>query len=294
MNSELRILFIGTPPFTIPVLESLLAASPHHEWKVVGILTQEDKKVGRKQDVASSPIKLFAQKHALPYLDPQSLRDPRVFADIQKLSPDIAVMTAYSKKIPRSILSLPKFQTIGIHPSLLPKYPGISPVQSAILAGEAETGITIFKLDEGFDSGPILHQETVTIEQNDTFQSLVRKQYLKASEVLPDVLTGYVSGTIKPVVQDTRQFIYTQKLTRDSGKIDWSKGDTYIERMIRAFYPWPGAWTLWKDKRLKIISAHLENDKLVPDMLQLEGSKALPFEAFIRGQRDFSVDALKN
>lgn len=215
-----------------------------------------------------------------------------IFAKIQKTSPaDVYLVAEFGQIIPPSILKIPRFGCLGIHPSLLPYYRGPTPVQAALLAGDRKTGITIIKMDEKIDHGPIIAQFKEKINQNDTAESLYQGLFSASGEVLVTILPAWVEGRITPRPQNHRLATYTSKLTRDDGQINWSQTDPQIERFIRAMTSWPGAFTNLKlkmknkksTKRLKILKAHLENKKLILDQVQLEGKKPVSWKQFQEG-----------
>ena len=204
-----------------------------------------------------------------------------------KEKPDVGVLASYGQILKKEILEKPKHGILNIHPSLLPKYRGPTPVPTAILNGEQETGVTIFKMDEKVDHGPILSQFKEEIRPNDTAESLLKRLFLAGTKVLTTILPSYLEGKIELREQDDSQATSTKKFTREDGKINWQEESAKIERRIRAFYPWPGTWTeikiKGKNKRLKILKAHLEKNKLVLDQVQLEGKKPVTYKQFKEG-----------
>lgn len=210
--------------------------------------------------------------------------------------PEIGVLASYGKILPAEILAVPDKGILNLHPSLLPKYRGPSPVQTAILNGEKQTGLTIIKMDQQIDHGPIVVQFAEKILANDTAESLYFRLFSAGVETLITILPSFIEGKIEPKEQDHSQATYTQKFTRDHGKIDWQKPVDYLERQIRAFYPWPGTWTEVKitrssqvlTRKLKILEAHLGNKKLVFDKVQLEGKKPVSFKQFSEGYPTFT------
>ncbi|MCJ7804141.1 methionyl-tRNA formyltransferase [Patescibacteria group bacterium] len=205
-------------------------------------------------------------------------------ADFQ---PDIGIVASFGALIPSDIINWPKKGLLNLHPSLLPKYRGPTPVPSAILNGEKETGLTIIKVDEEIDHGPIVSQFKEGIKVNDTSESLLNRLFTLGGQVLTTILPSYLEGKIELRQQNHSQATYTQKLTRDDGKIDWTKPVEYLERFIRAMFPWPGAWDEVEInsqvKRLKILKAYLENKKLILDQVQLEGKKPVTWKQFLEG-----------
>lgn len=306
-----RLVFMGTPEFAIPSLERVLSMK---EVSVIAVYTQPDKEAGRGKKLVSTPVKNFAVEHGLNLRQPQTLRSDEAVAQMRELNPDIILVAAYGKIIPSTILEIPGYGCLNIHPSLLPKYRGATPVQSAILNGDSITGVTIMLLDAGMDSGPILKQREEPINDADTAQSLMQRLAFAGAELVAEVLPLWLEGKIQPVKQDEELATYTRPLSKEDGRIDWSMSAVDIWRRVRAYQPWPGAWTIWKDKMLKINNALLvemtaagkAGDVIAlkgnADMpagvicgkgilglreVQLEGKKAMRIEEFLRGQRDF-------
>lgn len=201
--------------------------------------------------------------------------------------PDLGIVASFGALIPQKVINWPKKGLLNLHPSLLPKYRGPTPVPTAILNGEKETGLTIIKVDEQIDHGPIVSQFKEVIKPEDTSESLLNRLFTMGGEVLVTILPSFLENRIKIKKQNHEQATYTKKLARGDGKIDWSKPIDYQERFIRAMFPWPGAWGEVKTdnqvKRLKILKAHLENNQLVLDLIQLEGKKPVTWKQFLEG-----------
>lgn len=276
----MKIIFMGTPEFSATILTALL----NSDYEIAAVITNPDAPVGRKQILTPSPVKVVAEKNKIPIIQPEKMRDFNV---------DLAIVAAYGKIIPKHILDIPRYGTINVHPSLLPKYRGASPIQNAILNGDKKTSVTIMKLDKEMDHGPILAQEEFPIADSDTYESLSQKLAMMGAELLTKTIPDYVSGKIKPVEQKHAEATYTKIIKKEDGKIDWSKSAAEIERMIRAFYPWPTAWTTWNSKVLKILEAEVRNEKLAIKKLQLEGGKILSIKEFLNGHKDFNISDLK-
>lgn len=218
------------------------------------------------------------------------VNDKKRLDEIKSLSkrPYVGVLASFGAIIPKEILDFPQKGILNIHPSLLPSYRGASPVQFTILNGERETGVTIIKMDEKIDHGPIVAQTKEEVKPDDTAKSLYERLFTIGAQVLLTILPAYLEGRIELREQNHRKATYARKLTRDDGKIDWSKPDSFNERFIRAMYPWPGAFTNVKiknqiSKRLKILKSHIKNGKLVLDQVQLEGKKPVSWQEFLRG-----------
>ena len=254
------IFFFGTPEFALPVFNALIAEKYH----LVGVVTNPDEPVGRKKIFTSPPVKIFAEKHSIPVFHPEKLK--RELWDNEIPSADLFVVAAYGKIIPKSVLAIPKFGTLNIHPSLLPRWRGASPIQSAILAGDADTGVTIMQLDERMDHGPIVAQHTAHIgDRKILYRELHDKLADVGAKLLLETIPDYISGAITPVAQDDSKATYCTPLTKDDGRIDWTRTAEEIERMVRAFNPWPGTWTFWpnsdRTNRLRIDEADLTPDE---------------------------------
>lgn len=219
------------------------------------------------------PIKdILANKFSLV----NSLKD----ADPDLIGADLGVVAAYGKILTKEELETPKFGCINVHPSLLPKYRGPSPIQQAILNGDKVSGVTIIKMDEEVDHGPIIYQQNLGLSDNDNFDTLSKKMFLLAAEILPQIINDFIQGKIEPVAQNDKEATYCELLTRDSGYFDIDKIPENLEKMIRAYYPWPGVWTKWHGKIVKFL----------PDgKLQMEGKKVLSKVDFLNGYPDFPL-----
>jgi len=223
------------------------------------------------------------------------VRDKLQQAGFQLVEPesdhiDLLVVGFYGKILSKRVLEKPKYGALNVHPSLLPKYRGPTPVPSTILNGDAETGVTIIEMDEEVDHGPIVAQEKFHIgEQKFTTPELRKILWEMGGDLLVTTIPEWITGSITPQEQDHGKAVYTEKLSRENGEVDWKKPIEYIERQVRAFYPWPGAYTFWKGKRVKILKAHTEQDKLIIDELQVEGKKPTSLRDFMLGHKDFHV-----
>ena len=305
----MRVLFMGTPEFAVPPLEALI----RRHFELVAVYTQPDRPAGRGQTLSFLPVKKAALDSGLRVMQPSSLKDPEEVAKVAQLRPDVIVVAAYGKLLPPSVLDIPRHGCLNIHPSLLPRYRGASPVAAAILAGDASTGVSIMLLDRGLDTGPVLAQERVEILPADTTGSLSARLSELAARMLPDVLRGWVRGEITPRPQNEAEASYTEPLGKEEGEIDWRISAVEIWRRVRAFQPWPGAYTRWRGKRLEIIAAAplsgkgtlaagtvaaidkgefafgvgTGNGVLSVAQVQLEGRQAMSSVDFLRGQRQF-------
>jgi len=292
-----KIIFLGTPDLAVPFLEAL---TNEPDFEIQAVITQPDRPVGRKQILTPSPVKELALKKGIPVHQPETLRQkelpslPALPKPSEGGSPipfpldtNIAVVVAYGIIIPQTVLNLPRLGFVNVHPSLLPKYRGPTPIQSAIANGDKATGISIMLLDKGMDTGPLLAQEKIILAADETQVSLTEKIKQLGPALLIETIKKYVAGEIKPQPQDDSQAVICKMLSRDSGKIDWSEPAKKIEQKIRAYFPWPGTWTEFDHKgkniRVKILKAKLNNDQLEILEVQPEGGSIMSYEAFERG-----------
>jgi methionyl-tRNA formyltransferase len=309
---EIKIIFMGTPDFSVPILSALV-----ENYKVIAIVTQPDKKVGRKQTLTPSPIKEIALANKIEVLQPEKiLGNVEFIRRINDINPDLIVIAAYGLILPKEILDIPKYGVINVHASLLPKYRGASPIQAAILNGDKETGVTIMLVNEKMDEGDILTQKTITITDNDNFGSLHNKLSVLGTNLLIETLPKWLNEEIVPQKQDESQATYCKLITKEDGKIDWHKSAVEIERQVRALNPWPGTWTIWGNKNLKVIKSKVYkvnkvykvgevfkvNDGLVVKCgqgvleileLQLEGRKPMTAKEFLNGNPKILSTILK-
>jgi len=307
--NKIKVIFMGTPEFSVPILNSLI-----ENYNVVAVVTQPDKKAGRKQEIVPSPIKKVALANKIEILQPESVTGNSEFIrSITKLKTDLIIVAAYGFILPQAILDIPTYGVINVHASLLPKLRGASPLQAAIMNGDDKTGVTIMLVNQKMDEGDILSQAQADINIDETFSSLHDKLSILGTHLLIDTLPKYLNKEIKPQKQDDAQATYCQLITKEDGKIDWHKSAQEIERQIRALNPWPGAWTMWGDKKLKIISADISEAKNVKKVgqvgndlevrcgkgslklkeLQLEGKKVMKAKEFLNGYKNIIGQILK-
>lgn len=242
-GKDIRIIFWGTPEFAIPPFKALLKGG----YSVIAVVTNPDEPVGRKQILTHPPVKVVAQKYNLSILQPKILKANDFFLkEFRGLAPHICIVAAYGKIIPKEILEIPPLGFLNIHPSLLPRWRGPSPIQYTILNGDTEAGVTIIKMDELMDHGPIVAMSKVKFQVSDVSYKKLHDELAKlGGELLIDTLPKWIRGEITPVPQDDSKATYSKILKKDDGRINWRKPAEEIERMIRAFSPWPGTWTLW-------------------------------------------------
>ena len=308
---------MGTPQFAVPALEALIkerapGALLPEGFEIVTVITRPDKPVGRGKEIIFSPVKQTALTYGIPVWQPGSLKRPENIEALAVYKADLYIVAAFGQILPQAVLDLPRYGTLNIHASLLPKYRGVSPISEAILQGDSETGVSIMLLDAGVDTGPILLKRAVPIEKEDTTGSLTAKLAMLGAQALLEAVPLWVQGKIAPEPQDEQKATHTHMLRKEDGEISWQRPAAVIAREVRAYTPWPGTYTYWHDKLLKIVSAHasgLEPDKqvtlgtvslqqeaghavlaivtgsdyLLVDRLQLEGKKAMSAEEFVRG-----------
>jgi methionyl-tRNA formyltransferase len=301
-----RIVFFGTPDFAVPTLRKLLG-SPH---PVVAVVTQPDRPRGRGQRVSESPVKALAQARGLPVLQPSRLRDPEFVEAFRALQPDLGVVAAYGKLLPEDILSLPRHGMINVHASLLPKYRGAAPVHRAVIDGEAETGVTIMRMEKMLDSGPMLAKVRRPIGPDETSDVIERDLAELGADLLVSVVDQIDAGVHREELQDFMLCSYAPRLTKEEGLIDWTLPASYIHNRVRGLYPWPHAYTYLNGVRLIILQTHVEDTptdappgtivtasrdnlhvatghegRIAIDRVQLEGGKPLDVREFLAGHR---------
>ncbi len=254
----MRIVFLGSPAFAVYPLNALAQAG----YEIVGVVTQPDRPAGRKRTMTPPPVKEAAQQLDLPIIQPSTLRDPAVVAQLEALHPDVGIVAAYGEILRKAVLAIPPLGYLNIHPSLLPLHRGPMPVAGAILAGDTETGVTIIKLTPGMDSGPILAQATVPLLPTARTGVLNDELFQLGAQLLLEVLPRYAAGQITPREQDHSQATATKLLSKEDGLVDWSQPAQVIERIIRAYDPWPSAFTTWQGQQLKLLDATVQPDSV--------------------------------
>ena len=254
--TSLRIAFAGTPQFALPALRALLD-SPH---RVVGVLTQPDRPAGRGRELRASPIKLLAAERGVPVAQPATLKTPEGLAPLREWSPDLLVVVAYGLILPAGVLALPRLGCLNIHGSLLPRWRGAAPIQRALLAGDAETGITIMQLDEGLDTGPMLLERRRAIGADDTAGDLHDALSELGATALLEAIDGLVAGTLAGRAQPASGASYAPKIEKSEALIDWNSRAAHIDRQVRAFNPWPMAETRLAGEPLRILRSRLLQD----------------------------------
>jgi methionyl-tRNA formyltransferase len=301
---------MGTPEFAVPTLNALLREG----YDVVGVLTRREQPAGRGQQIEVSPVKQVAMANDLPIQQPRTLRSPEALAALSAPAPDLIVVAAYGLILPQAVLDLPRFGCVNVHGSLLPRHRGAAPIAAAILAGDAEAGVSIMLMDAGVDTGPVLGTAALPIAPNDTTASLTAKLARLGAELLIATLPRYLAGEIVPQPQPGVGASYAPRLEKEAGQIDWREPAAIIERKVRAYQPWPSAYTLWHGQRLKILRARVGTSEqesgisgqgwvltgerglvgvvtgdgvLWLEEVQAAGKRPMPVSAFLAGARGF-------
>lgn len=305
MTQPLRIIFAGTPDFAARHLQALI----NSEHQIVGVYSQPDRPAGRGKKLKASEVKALALEHDLPVFQPQSLKTDDALEELSSLNADIMIVVAYGLILPKAILDAPRLGCLNVHGSILPRWRGAAPIQRAIWAGDQQTGVTIMQMDEGLDTGDMLHISRCPIDSTETSASL----YAKLAEVGPDALIDTINrlanGDITPEPQNDADANYAKKLSKDEANIDWSMDAEQIERNIRAFNPWPVCFTQMRGNTVKIYQANvveqsgaagtvLASDKngivvacgkhaLSISELQPQGKKPMAINDFLNGRSDW-------
>lgn len=254
--TELSIVFMGTPDFAVSSLRALLDAG----YRVVAVVTQPDRPIGRKRELAPTPVKVEAMKHGIPVLQPERIRHLEAISEIAQYNPDLIVTAAYGQIVPKAILEMPRHGCINVHGSLLPKYRGGAPIQHAIMNGDPVTGVTIMYMAEGLDTGAMLSKVEVPIDDDDTSGTMFDKLSVAGAELLVRTLPDLISGRIQPQPQNDAEATYSPTIKREQERIDWSRSSLELFRQIRALHPRPGAYTTWNDDIFKIFASHKPTD----------------------------------
>lgn len=300
----IKILFFGTPEITIKTLEALVKDA---EIKIEGIVTQPDRPVGRKKIITASPVKDLAKILSIPVLQPENSKE--LDKMLINLEVDFFVVFAFGMILSKSLTEKPKYSAINIHASLLPKYRGASPIQESLLNGDKETGISIIKMDEKMDQGPIYFSKNLSIQKEDNLISLSQKLADESAKIICPVIKEIFHNHLKPISQDHSKAIYCHQINREDGEIHWEKKSAEeIYNMIRAYTPWPAVYTIFHGKRLKILKATFEieepgnppgtffldkgvlkiaaiNGHLIPQELQIEGKQPINVKSFVNGNK---------
>jgi methionyl-tRNA formyltransferase len=298
------IVFMGSPSFAVPALRAVAAHFP-----VVGVVTQPDRPTGRGRELKSPAVKAAALDLGLPIIQPVKINSPEAMDQLRTWASDLIVVSAFGQILRQDLLSLPLLGCINIHGSLLPRWRGAAPIQAALLAGDTETGITIMKMDAGIDTGPLLNQRQIRITADETAETLFEKLAAIGAELLVETLPPYLSGALLPQPQPETGITHAPMLKKEDGRLDFNQPAAALERRVRAMNPWPGAFFDWKGAPLKVLSAHLSEEKplgcgtrfavdgypaigtsegtLILNEVQPGGKKPMLGKAFLAGVRDW-------
>jgi methionyl-tRNA formyltransferase len=307
MPVETRVVFMGTPEFALPTLERLVAS-----YTVVGVVTQPDRQSGRGRRVAVPPVKELALAEGISVFQPDRLRNVAAVEQLRVWAPDVAVVAAYGQILPASVLEIPKFGFLNVHASLLPRWRGASPIQGALLAGDTTTGVTILKLDEGLDTGPILGMRETPIGPQETAGELETRLATIGVDLLMEVMPAYLAGELKPQPQPDEGVTITRRIRKQQARLDWSDSAESLHNQVRAFSPAIGAYTFWDGTRVKILRSEVVYPDTIPESgpgtifvwqgmpvsvtgqgclklvyVQMAGKRPMDGGAFVRGRTDF-------
>jgi methionyl-tRNA formyltransferase len=299
-----RLVFMGSPEFALPTLRLVAGHYP-----IVGVVTQPDRPAGRGKWLTPPPVKLLAQELGLPAIQPERLKAPDAMQQLRQWAPELIVVAAFGQILRQEMLELPKFGCVNVHASLLPRWRGSAPIQAAILAGDAWTGVTIMRMEAGVDTGPILSQRGMPVMPEYTAGFLSQELAALGAELLVETLPGYLGGELIPQSQNEASATYAPMLKKEDGLLDFSRPAAELARRVRAFNPWPGAFTLWQEQPLKVLRAHAAEDAafepgkhlvyerlpgigtrqgiLVLDEVQPAGKRPMPGGDFLHGTRDW-------
>lgn len=306
-----RIVFMGTPDFAVPSLEAV-AALP--DMQIVCVVTQPDRPAGRGNPVRPSAVKARARELGFPVWTPENLKEPAAQGQLRDLAPDLLVVVAYGEILRRTVLDIPRDGAINVHGSLLPRHRGAAPVAGALLAGDTEAGITIMLMDEGMDTGPMLAQRAIPVRPDHTAATLSADLARLGAALLAETLPRWVAGQLAPEPQDHAAATPTRLLRREHGRLDWTRPARDLANQVRAFDPWPGTFTTWAGRQLKVLRATETTDGSLPSAevrsgtvaqqgehvaiatgdgwlglhtVQLEGKKAMGAQDFVNGYPSF-------
>jgi len=300
---NMKIVFMGSPDFAVPTLRTL---AQHYE--IAGVVTQPDRPSGRGRELKAPPIKLLAMDLGLSIIQPEKLREPAAMEQLRLWSPDLIVVAAFGQILRPDVLTLPSHGCINVHGSILPRWRGAAPIQAALLNGDSETGVTIMQMDKGVDTGAMLSQRAIKIEDEDTAGSLFEKLSTLGADLLIETLPRYLSGELQPQLQDESKATYASMLKKEDGLLDFTRTAEELVRRVRAFNPWPSAFFEWNGGMMKIHRAHAEmgNESagkrlvyrgqaavgtgsgiLVLDEVQPAGKKSMSGKSFLSGTRNW-------
>ena len=311
----MRVVYMGTPAFAILPLEELLASG----YDVVGVYTQPDRPAGRGRSMEAPPVKTFALERGLEVIQPTSLRNPEAHSRLAALSPDLIAIAAYGRILPEEVVGLAPAGCVNVHPSMLPRHRGPSPVAFTILEGDETAGVSIMLLDEGMDSGPVIAQVEEPIHPEDTTESLTDRLFRRGAKLLVESLPRFLQGDSSPRPQDDARATYAPRLAKEDGEVRWELPAETLWRQVRAYHPWPGSFTRWEGRLLKVLEAvplprdasgspgsvvALDGAVLAPvgvvagegvlglKRVQLEGRRAVDAADFLKGHEGFVGSSL--
>jgi len=301
-----KVVFMGSPDFALPSLRAL-----SETYKIVGVVTQPDRPAGRGRELTSPPVKLLAQELNLPIIQPRRLREPDAMRQLCDWGPQLIVVAAFGQILQTEVLQLPENGCINVHASLLPRWRGAAPIQAAILYGDEYTGVTIMRMDEGIDTGPILSQRIIPISPDDNTATLSNSLAEIGAELLIETLYPYLHGELSPQPQPDTGVTYAPMLKKQDGELDFTQEAEELVNLIRAFNPWPGAFTRWKKTPMKIHKAHAikfgsnipglhkiingfpgietREGTLILDEVQPAGRRSMPGNIFLHGTQDWET-----
>ncbi|MFO7682375.1 MAG: methionyl-tRNA formyltransferase [Chloroflexota bacterium] len=307
-----KVVFMGTPDFSVPSLQALIETQ-----NVVGVVTQPDKPAGRGQQLTPSPVKAAAEAAGIPVYQPQSLRAEAATEPLRRWAPDVIVVAAFGQILRRHVLDLPPHGCLNVHASLLPRWRGASPIQHALMAGDAETGICLMQMDVGLDTGPVFTCRATPISPQDTAATLHDRLAQLGADLLRESLDDILAGKLPAQPQNDDLSTYAPMISKENGRLDWNQSAAELDRHIRAMTPWPGAFTTWQGSVVKILKATPRDkstmmppgfvlydaderlvfvaaggDSLVLETIQLAGKKAMPIADFVRGHTGFAGSQL--
>lgn len=298
---------MGSPDFSVPVLNALA-----RDYPLIGVVTQPDRPAGRGRELSVPPVKRAAQAFGLPLIQPEKIREPEAMATLRAWAPDLIVVAAFGQILRKELLDLPRYGCLNVHGSLLPRWRGAAPIQTALLAGDRQTGITIMKMEAGVDTGPLLSQRSLPIAAEDTAGTLFEKLAALGADLLLETLPDYLRGKILPQPQPAEGITYAPPLKKVDGRLDFTKPTVELARRVRAFQPWPGTWIPWRESVLKILrvstgtaqvaagtrtiyqglpAVGAADGLIIFEEVQPAGKKAMTGKAFLAGARDWTSTA---
>ena len=298
-----KIVFMGSPDFSLSTLRALANA-----YNVVGVVTQPDRASGRGRELKAPPVKTLAQELGIPIMQPEKLKQPEAMEQLRAWAPDLIVVAAFGQLLRKDVLELPRYGCINVHASLLPRWRGAAPINAAILAGDEETGVTIMQMDVGLDTGPMLSKRSIRLTPTDTAGSVFEKLSTLGADLLIETLPDYLSGKLLPHPQPEEGMTYAPMLKKEEGKLDFAQDVNQLERRVRAFNPWPGAYMEFDGGMLKVHRAHVETGNvsvgqrsivqnqpavgarggvLILDEVQPAGKQPMSGKSFLSGARNW-------